>query len=65
MLRSLDPSVRLVVGSPFPLVQTAPTSDQRPDDLKDLAFRNGMVLNHLDWEAKSAAQKTTAASKEP
>jgi hypothetical protein len=28
-----------------------PTSDQRPDDLKDLAFRNGLVLNHLDWEA--------------
>ncbi len=28
-----------------------PTADQLPDDLKDLAFRNGLALIHLDWEA--------------
>jgi hypothetical protein len=28
-----------------------PTADQLPDDLKDLAFRNGLALNHVDWEA--------------
>jgi len=28
-----------------------PTADQLPDDLKDFAFRNGLALNHLDWEA--------------
>jgi len=30
---------------------TMPSADQLPDDLKDLAFRNGLALNHLDWEA--------------
>jgi hypothetical protein len=28
-----------------------PSADQLPDDLKDLAFRNGLALNHTDWEA--------------
>lgn len=28
-----------------------PTADQLPEDLKDLAFRNGLALIHLDWEA--------------
>jgi hypothetical protein len=27
-----------------------PTADQLPDDLKDLAFRNALSLNHLDWD---------------
>jgi TIR domain len=29
---------------------TMPTADQLPDDLKDLAFRNALTLNHLDWD---------------
>jgi hypothetical protein len=28
-----------------------PTADQLPDELKDLAFRNALSLNHLDWDA--------------
>lgn len=27
-----------------------PSVDQLPDDLKDLAFRNALVLSHLDWD---------------
>jgi TIR domain len=27
-----------------------PTSDELPDDLKDLSYRIGLALNHLDWE---------------
>jgi TIR domain len=28
-----------------------PTADQLPDELKDLAYRNALSLNHLDWDA--------------
>ena len=36
-----------------------PIADQLPDDLKDLAFRNALSLNHLDWDAN--VQKLVAA----
>jgi hypothetical protein len=43
-------------GSSLPVIPvlvrgaTMPTADQLPDDLKSLAFRNSLVLSHLDWE---------------
>ena len=30
---------------------TMPGADQLPDDLKDLAFRNALRLDHIDWDA--------------
>ena len=36
-----------------------PTADQLPDDLKDLAYRNALSLNHLDWDGN--VQKLIAA----
>jgi hypothetical protein len=36
-----------------------PTADQLPDELKDLAYRNALSLNHLDWDAN--VQKLVAA----
>ena len=31
-----------------------PTADQLPDDLKDLAYRNALTLNNLDWDSSVA-----------
>ena len=36
-----------------------PTSDQLPDDLKDLAYRNALTLSNLDWDS-SVAKLTEA-----
>jgi hypothetical protein len=30
---------------------TMPSTDQLPEDLKDLAFRNALRLDHIDWDA--------------
>lgn len=63
--RRLDDSTDLVrqeiatglkKGSSLPVIPvlvrgaTMPTADQLPDDLKSLAFRNSLVLSHLDWD---------------
>ncbi len=31
-----------------------PAADQLPDDLKDLAYRNALTLNNLDWDSNVA-----------
>lgn len=38
---------------------TMPAADKLPDDLKDLAFRNALILSHLDWD--SNVQKLVTA----
>ena len=44
-------------GASLPIVPvlvrgaTMPSADQLPDDLKDLAFRNALRLDHIDWDA--------------
>ena len=36
-----------------------PTADQLPDDLKDLAYRNALTLNNLDWDSSVAKLSNT------
>ena len=38
---------------------TMPTADQLPDDLKDLAYRNALTLNNLDWDSNVAKLTNT------
>ena len=39
-----------------------PTADQLPDDLKDLAYRNALTLNNLDWDSNVAKLTNTHPS---
>jgi hypothetical protein len=47
-------------GSRLPVIPvlvrgaSMPTADQLPDDLKDLAYRNALTLNNLDWDGNVA-----------
>lgn len=52
----LEVATALKKGKTLPVIPvlvrgaSAPTADQLPDDLQQLAFRNAVSLNHSDWE---------------